>query len=88
MSRLGRNYLEVGYYTDNYFPQKNIRHNAERQEAIHISREKVYADGNPDSTAAQRTDRQNRCLRNAGNGKAQNAENRNLLRLQAISKYR
>ncbi|MGN0546336.1 MAG: recombinase family protein [Acutalibacteraceae bacterium] len=25
MSRLGRNYLEVGYYTDNYFPQKNVR---------------------------------------------------------------
>lgn len=25
MSRLGRNYLEVGYYTDNYFPDKNIR---------------------------------------------------------------
>ena len=24
MSRLGRNYLEVGYYTDNYFPQKNV----------------------------------------------------------------
>lgn len=25
MSRLGRNYLEVGYYTDTYFPDHNVR---------------------------------------------------------------
>jgi DNA invertase Pin-like site-specific DNA recombinase len=25
MSRLGRDYLQVGYYTDNYFPEHNIR---------------------------------------------------------------
>lgn len=25
MSRLGRNYLQVGYYTDNYFPDHNVR---------------------------------------------------------------
>ena len=25
MSRLGRNYLQVGYYTDTYFPDRNIR---------------------------------------------------------------
>lgn len=25
MSRLGRNYLQVGYYTDTYFPEHNIR---------------------------------------------------------------
>lgn len=25
MSRLGRDYLQVGYYTDDYFPEKNIR---------------------------------------------------------------
>lgn len=25
MSRLGRDYLQVGYYTDDYFPEKNVR---------------------------------------------------------------
>ena len=25
MSRLGRNYLQVGYYTDTYFPDHNVR---------------------------------------------------------------
>ena len=25
MSRLGRNYLQVGYYTDTYFPEHNVR---------------------------------------------------------------
>lgn len=25
MSRLGRNYLQVGYYTDSYFPEHNVR---------------------------------------------------------------
>ena len=25
MSRLGRDYLLVGYYTDDYFPEKNVR---------------------------------------------------------------
>ncbi|MCQ2442886.1 MAG: recombinase family protein, partial [Oscillospiraceae bacterium] len=25
MSRIGRNYLEVGYYTEMYFPQKRVR---------------------------------------------------------------
>ncbi len=26
LSRLGRNYIQVGYYTEEYFPQKNIRY--------------------------------------------------------------
>ena len=25
MSRLGRDYLQVGYYTDNFFPEHNVR---------------------------------------------------------------
>ena len=27
MSRLGRDYLQVGYYTDTYFPNRNIQTN-------------------------------------------------------------
>ena len=26
LSRLGRNYIEVGYYTEEYFPEKNVRY--------------------------------------------------------------
>ena len=47
---------------------------------------KVYANGYSDSTAAQRTDRQNRYLRNAGNGKVQNAENCYLLPICRLSR--
>ena len=61
-------------------------HTAERQGAMHISREKVYANGYSDCAAAQRTDRQNRCLRNAGNGEAQNAENCYLLPICRLSR--
>ena len=26
LSRLGRNYIQVGYYTEEYFPEKNVRY--------------------------------------------------------------
>ena len=35
MSRLGRDYLQVGYYTDDYFPEKNAPYGLYRGHTFH-----------------------------------------------------
>ena len=63
----------------------DISHICRKQNSVffaHLNKNIIYTD----CTAAQRTDRQNRYLRNAGNGKAQNSENCYLLPICRLSR--